>query len=89
MGKLRIRIYRIDRDEVTVECLDRDSLETLGKPPYQLGIAALHDEWSKLEDATAGTTNPLLTFKARNLASLDEYIEGRLLDLSFLIKEKL
>jgi hypothetical protein len=62
-GKIRIRIYRIDGDEVTVECLDGASAQTLGQPPYKLGEAPLYDQWR-------------------------EYLEGRLLTLSFQVPER-
>jgi hypothetical protein len=87
-GKIRIRIYRIDGDEVTVECLDGASAQTLGQPPYKLGEAPLYDQWRETHDAAAGTTNALLIFKAKNLACLDEYLEGRLLTLSFQVPER-
>jgi hypothetical protein len=87
MGKIRIRIYRIEGDEVTVECLDGASAQTLGKPPYKLGVAPLHDEWRESHGPAAGTTNALLIFRAQNVACLDEYLEGRLLTLSFQVDE--
>jgi hypothetical protein len=88
-GTIRIRIYRIDGDEVTVECLDGANAQTLGLPPYRLGVAPLHDAWREIHDAAAGTTNALLVFRAKTFASIDEYLEGRLLTLSYHVEERL
>jgi hypothetical protein len=85
IGKLRVRVYRIDNDEVTVECLDGDDLRTTGKPPYTLGGIRMAEEWKETPDDSAGTTNALLSFKAPSAAALGDFIEGRLLTLSFKI----
>jgi hypothetical protein len=88
MGRIRIRIYRIEGDEVTVECLDGASAQTVGNSLYKLGVVPLHDEWRENRDPAANTTNPLLIFRATNLAYLDECVEGRLLTLNFQIPER-
>jgi hypothetical protein len=89
IGKLPVRIYRINGDEVTVECLDGNGPQVLGNAPYRLGVAPLCDTWRQIHDPSAGTTNALIIFRAKVRASLDEFAEGRLLNLSFQIEERI